>query len=1160
MLHKQYIANRTKVIRDRETEEEAAARREAWRVAKARLRQGNRICATDIESADELDDHVSNQLDFELSAALIGTDKQQFAQVQGMRDYVEYSHVHNDHDDDFEGSCQEDCQNTHDDDQTDAPSLEQQMPPPTLPASMAFGQMIYGGHITKSKMQDLLGKTLRSLAVGDSIPLSLLPDSVDAIEQDLQGAVETQFVAAEHIKRRVCNQCGTSWPTTLKMCPGLSCTKNKTQKPKVITATKWKLHEQLRAFVENPASALHVLDHTLNGLRHSSLLKAKRNRLFHKIMDEVGSQLEPRNMVLILHYDGFAPFAMAENHSVGYLLVQVITAATFRAKQVSVIPWYIFGGPDHLVSLEPFEASMLEDLRICFDGFECHWPIPGVTECTYREKEFELREGRFTVRAVIGLSVSDQPAAAMIGGWAFHGAYLSCRWGGPQCIGSKLTKEQEKERPSLIPKGKAKSDKEKKRGRAQGARNMESVEPMELNASGDGSGRVDDGHHKSGATVWLTDWQTLQAQTSSTARDVVPLLEQIEDIAAQRNKTETRAFISELGFRRRTFVWTLYEWYGFDPLLDMPPDFMHLAMGLLKDYLHIKVSMLSLLEKQCPNMPDLKEFFKTFRACSVSAFTSGRRFLRSLDHVAVSDASAEEMLVYLRLEGDCVFHLLEPCVSQLDVTLRAHFEHVKTGWSKLRQMLCGFLDKRDKVDMVEWASGMRELVLDYLSHLQYAKVGEVYTFSHGYRTFTSHLVQHLPSYCEEWNDVFEWWCFVYERFAGVLTKKLRCFNKNTGVDVHLGSCLSMEAAIWRHLSMEEIELDREVMADASAIDCAGHTGSFQERDTLGLGGGASVELHGRAVQLWNLFTVDGVTYAGGRTQKEVLALPGYRQLIRPRGKGKKSTPAPLLAVIASSSPGNFHLDIVDALAKPRGHVTHYDHQLELSVYRLDLEAEPKPGELQEVMVPGDEVNLTLKPAWQHQRVVLLIPMINTTGTEPQSNSPVPHMLVDPGATFHMIRATEHVFRDRRNSDWVTSRMLKQCRILEDDLRSQDSVDCDAPLVSVDASKAQQMSAVAGVVHRECDSFFVNTQGLTRLEVEAVTHASTFKPNIRPHSQAGCVSMLHKELSCCGFKAMWQRVLELLPNHDDNGIMFGDIGSGCGQVRAHMPPIVVLATL
>jgi len=201
----------------------------------------------------------------------------------------------------------------------------------------------------------------------------------------------------------------------------------------------------------------------------------------------------------------------------------------------------------------------------------------------------------------------------------------------------------------------------------------------------------------------------------------------------------------------------------------------------------------------------------------------------------------------------------------------------------------GFLDKRDKVDMVEWASGMRELVLDYLSHLQNAKVGEVYTFSHGYRTFTSHLVQHLPSYCEEWNDVFEWWCFVYERFAGVLTKKLRCFNKNTRVDVHLGSCLSMEAAIWRHLSMEDIELDREVMADASAIDCAGHTGSFQERDTLGLGGGASVELHGRAVQLWNLFTVDGVTYAGGRTQKEVLALPGYRQLIRPGGKGKNTT-------------------------------------------------------------------------------------------------------------------------------------------------------------------------------------------------------------------------------------------------------------------------------
>jgi hypothetical protein len=225
-----------------------------------------------------------------------------------------------------------------------APSNEPPSPA-ALRASLDFGQMVLQGQVTKSSVQKIL-ESIRSLSVdGESIPLSLLPETMAHIDRDCNKAAKHQYVGPEAISRRICGSCGTGWPKAgISRCGNTLCTKNKKQKAKTITATKWKLHEQLKAFVENPELAHHTLDHTVPGLRASSILNSKRYNFFRQVMDDVGKELEPRNMVLILHYDGFAPFAMAEQHSVGYLLVQVITHSAFRSKQVSVIPWFIFGG------------------------------------------------------------------------------------------------------------------------------------------------------------------------------------------------------------------------------------------------------------------------------------------------------------------------------------------------------------------------------------------------------------------------------------------------------------------------------------------------------------------------------------------------------------------------------------------------------------------------------------------------------------------------------------------------------------------------------------------------------------------------------------------------------------------------------------------------
>ena len=102
---------------------------------------------------------------------------------------------------------------------------------------------------------------------------------------------------------------------------------------------------------------------------------------------------------------------------------------------------------------------------------------------------------------------------------------------------------------------------------------------------------------KSGATVWLCAPGQMEAQIASGHCDLGELLTKVDEIPGQRNKTSTKEYVKALGWRRGTFVWDLYEMYGFNPIIDMPPDFMHLSMGLLKDFLHIKVSTLSYVEK-----------------------------------------------------------------------------------------------------------------------------------------------------------------------------------------------------------------------------------------------------------------------------------------------------------------------------------------------------------------------------------------------------------------------------------------------------------------------------------------------------------------------------------------------------------------------------------
>ena len=171
------------------------------------------------------------------------------------------------------------------------------------------------------------------------------------------------------------------------------------------------------------------------------------------------------------------------------------------------------------------------------------------------------------------------------------------------------------------------------------------------------------------------------------------------------------------------------------------------------------------------------------------------------------------------------------------------------------------------------------------------------------------------------------------------------------------------------------------------------------------------------------------------------------------------------------------------------------------------------------------------------------------GNQPTDLNPdPPYLLVDPGSTFHMVRATEHVFRDNRANEWSSkNQRLKQARLFEDDLQEQDSGSCRGPLVAAKPDMVQEMTDVGGVEFRECDSFFVDTTGLSALEISYVTHAAKFKPNVIPHSKGGCASLLHRELTSAGFKELSGKFLDEWGG-DSTGKVIGDMGSGYGQVR------------
>jgi hypothetical protein len=68
---------------------------------------------------------------------------------------------------------------------------------------------------------------------------------------------------------------------------------------------------------------------------------------------------------------------------------------------------------------------------------------------------------------------------------------------------------------------------------------------------------------------------------------------------------------------------------------------------------------------------------------------------------------------------------------------------------------------------------LNEKAIAFISHLRCSYIIEEgvkqFAFAPGYITLCTHTLIHYGQYIEAWGNVWEWWCFEFERMAGVYT-------------------------------------------------------------------------------------------------------------------------------------------------------------------------------------------------------------------------------------------------------------------------------------------------------------------------------------------------------------------------------------------------------
>ena len=260
------------------------------------------------------------------------------------------------------------------------------------------------------------------------------------------------------------------------------------------------------------------------------------------------------------------------------------------------------------------------------------------------------------------------------------------------------------------------------------------------------------------------------------------------------------------GWSHQGFLGKLAELYGFDLLKDVVPDLMHLTMVLIKDLAHASCDVLDGWANQDEANPChvnnwgtgmyVDHLFFRFRSNMNAAFSRGRRFPRDLTHAAISSWSAEECLIFLRLEWRWLLQQFRDMWDAAGVDVPDVFEVLQTAWVYLEELLLPLLDRRGCQIPPE---AVKLNAFQYMLHLATIKTDGRQAFCLALQTYTLHSSMHLWKFMGWWGNLFELWCFKFERMASELTQLLTGWNGRGEPGSYIARRMALQHASTVHM-------------------------------------------------------------------------------------------------------------------------------------------------------------------------------------------------------------------------------------------------------------------------------------------------------------------------------------------------------------------------
>jgi hypothetical protein len=183
----------------------------------------------------------------------------------------------------------------------------------------------------------------------------------------------------------------------------------------------------------------------------------------------------------------------------------------------------------------------------------------------------------------------------------------------------------------------------------------------------------------------------------------------------------------------------------------------------------------------------------------------------NLTHAALKSWAAEECLVWVRLIWRPLFQVLIDARVEAGEDVPEVFRVMQRVWELLEECMLPLLDKRGTEPDLE-AHQLR--AIRFIDYVNTVTLDGVRVFSAAYVTISFHQLLHMPQMVAWWGNLWEFWCFVFERIAGVYTQLIRRFNDRGQLSSFLFNRLAL-----RDISANRIrvaESDMHIMTPASA--------------------------------------------------------------------------------------------------------------------------------------------------------------------------------------------------------------------------------------------------------------------------------------------------------------------------------------------------------